>query len=77
MASPNLLLERAVKSWRLYDGSRGTVSMNTAARLYQRAMRLSRQVAATKRMDLDEACRQLSDEARRRGAIVPMPGKDY
>lgn len=70
------VLDRAVRLFQLYCGSASTTSMRVQQRLYDRAQAAARRIAAKTGADAGDVGRQLGDEARRRGCITPMPGKD-
>lgn len=69
-------IEAAVRAWQLYIGKGLTCRIRDEQKLYQRAVKLTEKVATKRNMDPHEAERQITAEARRRGGICPMPGKD-
>jgi len=69
-------IEAAVRAWQLYAGCGGHARVRDQQKLYTRAMRLTDKVATKRGMDANDAHDQLTREARRRGPICPMPGKD-
>lgn len=73
---PKALLERAVKAAQLYCGSTGA-RVRDQQRLYERMQRNVEAVARKAGMDTDSTHEQIIAEAKRRGCIAPLPGKDY
>lgn len=69
-------LERAVKAAQLYAGAI-CADIKVAQKLYNKAKSAAFSIARTTGMDPDDVLQQISDEASRRGAICPIPGKDY
>lgn len=70
-------VEAAVRAWQLYIGrGAGTCRISDEQKLYNRAQRAIAKVAKKRNMDVYEAERQITNEARRRGGICPLPGKD-
>lgn len=69
-------VEAAVHAARLYHGSLDGTRIRDAQKLYERMVRKIDAVAKRRKIDRDSAYRQIADEARRRGAITPVPGKD-
>jgi len=75
---PKSVIEKAVKQMRLYLGALSDVRGRVSDQNKLRAMvdkSVARIVASTGNTE-DNVWGQLEDEARRRGAIMPMPGKD-
>lgn len=73
---PKALLERAVKAAQLYCGSEGA-RIQHQQRFYTRMDRAITAVAAKAGIDRQDANDQIIREARRRGCVIPRPGKDY
>jgi hypothetical protein len=48
----------------------------TEDEFYDRARRAAERIARVKKMPVEDVVDQLDREARRRGPIMPMPGKD-
>ena len=69
-------VEAAVRAAQLYHGALGKLRIRDEQRLYESMTRKIDAVARRRQMDRDTAYRQIADEARRRGPITPMPGKD-
>lgn len=69
-------IEAAVRAWQLYMGKGLTCRIRDEQKLYRRAQAATARVAKKRGMDVYEAERQITAEARRRGGICPMPGKD-
>lgn len=67
------LVEAAVKATRLYYGSAGTVDIRHQQRLYQ-SMR--KKIDALSKVVGQDVTQQISDEATKRGSLVPQPGRD-
>jgi hypothetical protein len=65
-----------VRAWQLYAGLGGRARVRDEQRLYERAQKLTSRVATKRGMDPYDAENQISAEARRRGPITPIPGKD-
>ncbi len=73
---PKALLERAVKATQLYCGAEGTY-VKTQQRFYTRMDKAISAVAQKSGVDRQSAWNQIQAEAKRRGCITPVPGKDY
>jgi len=73
---PKALLERAVKAAQLYCGSMGA-HVRYQQKLYVRLQRNVEAVARKAGTDANSAHEQIVAEAKRRGCISAMPGKDY
>jgi hypothetical protein len=69
-------LEAAVKTAQLYDGSLRTTTIRDQQRLYARLQNQVAAIAKKRGMSLSDVLDQIVSEARSRGAIPPMPGKD-
>lgn len=70
-------LERAVRSWQLYDGSLSGTTVRVQQKLYDRAMSKSRAIAKKTGYDLNKVVEELTRTASSRGRISPRPGQDY
>ena len=70
-------IERAIRLAQVYQGSSGTTRVSDQQRIYIRLQKAVTSVA--KRRDMSEAdvFEQVSAAASARGAIMPIPGKDY
>ena len=73
---PKALLERAVKAAQLYCGSTGAHILDQQ-KLYKRLRRDVESVAKKSGMDTHSAHDQIVAEAKKRGCIRAVPGKDY
>jgi hypothetical protein len=69
-------LDAAVDAARLYHGSTGA-PLRAQQRLYEQMRRKCANIAKNLGVDEFDVRSQVQDEARRRGSIVPRPGKDY
>lgn len=69
-------VEKAVKAAQLYHGSEG-LYVKTQQRFYDRMMKLVNAIADKHGADRQSVFDQITAEARRRGKISPLPGKDY
>jgi hypothetical protein len=69
-------IECAVKAAQLYAGKGLRIRISDEQKLYARMMKAIANVAKKRGMDEGDAYRQITAEARRRGGITPMPGKD-
>jgi hypothetical protein len=74
--NPKGPLNRAVKAFQLYAGSTA-VPIATSQKLYRLAMKQADKISEITGVDKTSVVEQLSNEAIRRGRIVPVPGKDY
>jgi len=73
---PKALLERAVKAAQLYCGAE-CLYVKTQQRFYARMDKTINAVADKTGVDRQSAWDQILAEAKRRGCILPRPGKDY
>lgn len=69
-------LESAVRAARLYAGSTAC-NIKVAQKLYERFKRNCEHIAKDRNTTLENVMDQVAQEASRRGAIVPIAGKDY
>lgn len=72
---PKAKVEAAVKAVQLYAGST-SCRIHDSQRLFTRMHAKIDAVVKATGMDRDDAHAQIAAEARRRGPICPMPGKD-
>jgi hypothetical protein len=72
---PTKALEAGVKAWQLYIGSSATTRMSDQQKLYRNAMKAAERLATKYGISVEDAARQLSEEAQRRGKITPVPGQ--
>jgi hypothetical protein len=70
------LLERAVKATQLYCGATG-MHVRYAQKLYKRMFNATARVADTSGMSYGDVASQITAEAKKRGCLSPLPGKDY
>jgi len=70
-------LQVAVKAMRLYLGSVDYASVPTQQRLYDKASRAVQRVATATGMLVENVWGQVQSEARRQGAIRPVPGQHF
>jgi len=68
-------LDSAVRAFQLYQGSMGC-RIRDQQKLYERANRACERIAKSKGMNVSDVVEQVSREASKRGAIIPLPGKD-
>jgi hypothetical protein len=73
---PKALLERAVKAAQLYCGSTGA-RIRDQQKLYKRLQRDVESVVKKSGADTQSAHDQIVAEAKKRGCIRGIPGKDY
>jgi hypothetical protein len=74
-ARPSKQLEDAVRAFQLYHGSEG-MRIRDQQKLYDRSQRAAERIAKSKGMSVGDVVDQLDREARRRGPVIPIPGKD-
>lgn len=70
-------LEAAVKAAQLYFGCNGHVAIRDEQKLYGRLRKRVAAVAEKRGVSEEDAYGQIAREARKRGAVCPLPGKDY
>jgi antitoxin (DNA-binding transcriptional repressor) of toxin-antitoxin stability system len=70
-------LQVAVKAMRIYLGSVDYASVRTQQRLYDKASQAVQCVATGTGMSVEDAWGQVESEARRQGAIRPVPGQHF
>lgn len=73
---PKQQLENSVRTMQLYFGSQGTTRITDQQRLYDRVNRQIKALADKLGMDINDVYEQVSNEAQKRGKIVPKPGRD-
>ena len=69
-------IEAAVHAARLYIGKGLCMRITDEQKLYARMNKKIASVAKRRSMDEGEAYRQIMGEAKRRGGVCPLPGKD-
>lgn len=69
-------IEVAVRAAQLYIGKGLSMRITDEQKLYNSMNRKIANVAKRRGLDEGEAYRQIMGEAKRRGAIMPLPGKD-
>ncbi len=69
-------IESAVRAAQLYIGCGTTTRIADQQRLYNRMTTKIAAVAKRRKMDTLDAHDQIVKEAKRRGGICPLPGKD-
>ena len=75
MALKKSTLEKAVKEMQIYLGSIGRTRLPDEQKLYKRAMKSCEKVSDESGVSLDSVFSQVEAEARRRGAVMPSPGR--
>lgn len=76
---PKRQLEAAVRDMQVYLGASrpGTVRVRDAQKLYDRVRKKVDRIADKAGISVESAWDQIEAEARRRGVVSPMPGKDF
>jgi len=69
-------IEDAVRAAQLYIGKGLSMRITDEQKLYDRMHRKINAVARRRGIDANDAYQQIMGEAKRRGGITPMPGKD-
>jgi hypothetical protein len=74
---PKSLLNQAVKLMQLYIGSDNKVNIKTAQKFYDNLMKIINKLSNITGNTEDNLFNQIEKEAKKRGIITPLPGKDY
>ncbi len=72
---PKKTLEAAVRASQLYAGSM-SCRIGDQQKLHTRLSKLAERLSTITGLDVGDVLQQVGREARRRGPICPMPGKD-
>jgi hypothetical protein len=70
------LIEKAVKAAQVYIGCEGQVRVRDEQKLYTQMRKAITRVADHYAIAEHDAAHQVTEEAKRRGPICPIPGKD-
>lgn len=74
---PKRQLENAVKVMQLYLGALDRTRLVDQQNLYKKINDLVKKIADTLGMSFEDVWSQIEGEAKKRGKIIPKPGKDY
>lgn len=81
MSSNKALSEKAVHACRLYLGSQGFTDVKTETKFYQKMMKAFNALVSAHggsgKVDTSYSYEQMFRIAGKRGAIKPVPGKDF
>lgn len=69
-------VEAAVRAAQLYGGCDGKINVRDAQKLYDRMNKKIAAVARKRGMAFNDASRQITEAAKQRGLICPIPGRD-
>ena len=70
-------LDKAVRTFQIYHGACGYVRARDEERLFKRAEAVADRIAKRMCVEADAVWSELAREARKRGSIRPIVGKDF